>query len=219
MTESPVTRDGSPVEVYLNLEVEPEFTPVLTVLQPPGRVLDLGCGVGRLANVLAARGFEVTGVDDSPDMLTHLAPEVTGIEASLENLRLSTLFDHVIMASHLVNEADAATRSAFLRAATTHLAPGGRVYLGHYDAARMRGIDGGDGRSGRVVTRFDILGRDGDVFDGRATYRLGERSWTQEFTAELLDPDALRAVLAEAGLTVVDELSPTWTVARRADDA
>lgn len=216
MTESPVTRDGSPVNVYMNLDAEPEFTPILRRLEPPGRVLDMGCGVGRLANILATRGFDVTGVDDSVDMLARLAPEVTGIEASLETLNLSTVFDHVMMASHLINESDVETRSAFLSAAVRHLAPNGRVYLGHYDAARMRGIDSADGRSGAVTTRFEILKRDGDVFDGRATYRLGDRSWVQEFSAELLDPAALRSVLAEAGLAVVEELSPTWTVARRA---
>jgi 2-polyprenyl-6-hydroxyphenyl methylase/3-demethylubiquinone-9 3-methyltransferase len=33
------------------------------------RVLDVGCGAGFIANALAARGLEVTGVDASPDAL------------------------------------------------------------------------------------------------------------------------------------------------------
>ena len=35
---------------------------------PVRRVLDLGCGTGGHAVVLAARGFDVLGVDRSPDI-------------------------------------------------------------------------------------------------------------------------------------------------------
>src|SRR6185503_18482253 len=37
----------------------------------PCRVLDIGCGTGRHAFVLARRGYEVTGIDRSPFMLEH----------------------------------------------------------------------------------------------------------------------------------------------------
>src|SRR5260370_31267174 len=37
--------------------------------QPPGRLLDLGCGTGRLLVALAARGYRVVGVDLSGPML------------------------------------------------------------------------------------------------------------------------------------------------------
>jgi SAM-dependent methyltransferase len=36
---------------------------------PPGRVVDLGCGTGRLARVLVPMGFEYVGVDLSEEML------------------------------------------------------------------------------------------------------------------------------------------------------
>ena len=36
---------------------------------PQGRTLDVGCGVGRLAEAMADRGFVVTGYDISPGML------------------------------------------------------------------------------------------------------------------------------------------------------
>ncbi len=36
---------------------------------PRGRALDVGCGVGRLAEAMAERGFDVTGYDISPGML------------------------------------------------------------------------------------------------------------------------------------------------------
>ena len=42
-----------------------------TRLVPGSRVLDVGCGTGRYALVLAALGFEVVGVDESPEMIRH----------------------------------------------------------------------------------------------------------------------------------------------------
>lgn len=35
----------------------------------PGLVLDLGCGTGSITNILAKRGYDMIGVDLSPDML------------------------------------------------------------------------------------------------------------------------------------------------------
>lgn len=43
---------------------------------PGERVLDLGCGTGALAVLLARRGAEVTGIDISPPMLSQAARRV-----------------------------------------------------------------------------------------------------------------------------------------------
>ena len=40
---------------------------------PPGRLIDLGCGTGRLLLPLARRGFRVLGVDLSAEMLAWRA--------------------------------------------------------------------------------------------------------------------------------------------------
>jgi ubiquinone/menaquinone biosynthesis C-methylase UbiE len=42
---------------------------VLTHCRPPGALLDLGCGTGRLSLTLAAHGYRPVGVDLSPEML------------------------------------------------------------------------------------------------------------------------------------------------------
>lgn len=42
---------------------------------PPGRAVDLGCGVGRDALELLRRGWRVTGVDSEPEALARLAAE------------------------------------------------------------------------------------------------------------------------------------------------
>lgn len=56
---------------------------VLAWLDPrPGeRILDLGCGDGRLARVIKARGAEVTGIDISPEMVA--TARRNGVDARL----------------------------------------------------------------------------------------------------------------------------------------
>ena len=42
-----------------------------TGLRPPARVADVGCGTGISTRLVAARGFDVTGVDPNEAMLAH----------------------------------------------------------------------------------------------------------------------------------------------------
>lgn len=49
-------------------------------LTPGARLLDFGCGVGRLARPLARRGLRVTACDVSPRMLAHCAAYCAGLD-------------------------------------------------------------------------------------------------------------------------------------------
>jgi 2-polyprenyl-3-methyl-5-hydroxy-6-metoxy-1,4-benzoquinol methylase len=74
-----VARDGSPVEVYLRLPIGAVPAMLRTAMEAGATVLDLGCGVGRLARPLAALGHPVTGVDEWEAMLAR----ATGLEAAI----------------------------------------------------------------------------------------------------------------------------------------
>jgi SAM-dependent methyltransferase len=95
------------------------------------RVLDLGCGAGRLAIPLARRGKAVTGIDRSPAMLAYAATKagplsVTWVVGDFRRYDLGRKFDLIVACGHafqaLLSEADQLT---FLNCARNHLADGG----------------------------------------------------------------------------------------------
>ena len=206
------TPDGSPVAIYRALPAEPEFTPLLEHLPRCATVLDLGCGVGRLANVLAERGHHVTGVDESPAMLRHVHPAVEQVQARIEELRLGRRFDAVVLPSHLVNTPDGNVRRSLLGTAAAHVEPAGKVYIEHYDPARRDKLVDTDGEAGPVRTELRISEKDGDWFRADVTYRLRDQSWTQRFEAVILDDDALEQEIRTAGLEPTARLTSTWLV-------
>ncbi len=97
---------------------------------PGGRVLDLGCGTGRLALALADAGHAVTGVDPARASLDVArakpgAERVTWVEGTSRELP-DAAFDVALMTSHvaqfLLDDEDLAATLADLRRA---LVPGG----------------------------------------------------------------------------------------------
>lgn len=75
----------------------------LAALEPPGRVLDLPCGVGRHAAPLAERGFDVTAVDATERYLDAAREHVAGtdeavefVHADMREFRRQETFDAVV---------------------------------------------------------------------------------------------------------------------------
>src|SRR5688500_3804568 len=54
-------------------------------IRPGGSVLDLACGSGRHARLLARLGFEVDAVDRATELFADPPPGVTLLRADLEN--------------------------------------------------------------------------------------------------------------------------------------
>jgi SAM-dependent methyltransferase len=68
---------------------EAEATLKLLEVQPPARILDLCCGVGRHSLELAARGFAVTGVDRTAAYLERARHSAAGKNLAIEFVRAS----------------------------------------------------------------------------------------------------------------------------------
>ncbi|MGI8755214.1 MAG: class I SAM-dependent methyltransferase, partial [Acidimicrobiales bacterium] len=74
-------------------------------LAPGQRVLDAGCGTGRVAIELARRGFAVTGVDLDEPMLAEArrkAPDLHWVQADVSTMDLGEVFDAVVLAGNVM---------------------------------------------------------------------------------------------------------------------
>lgn len=99
-----------------------------------GEILDLGCGTGELTRMLAARGYDMTGVDASMDMLQKAIekqtdPPVLYLYQEMQELELDGCVDAVCCTCDCVNYVldPKELKEAFCRVAAC-LEPGG-VFL------------------------------------------------------------------------------------------
>lgn len=109
-----------------------------------GRVLDAGCGTGRVAVELVRRGHEVVGTDLDASMLAvarREAPHVAWVEADLADLTdvdLGDPFDLVVCAGNVVPLLADGTEPAAVAAMAAVLRPGGTLVCGFgLDAAHL----------------------------------------------------------------------------------
>ena len=86
-------------------DVHGEAAYVCGLLAPGGRVLDAGCGTGRVGVELARRGYDVVGVDSDASMLDvalQRAPELTWRLADLAALDDDSAFHLVVAAGNVM---------------------------------------------------------------------------------------------------------------------
>jgi SAM-dependent methyltransferase len=98
------------------------------------RVLDAGCGTGRVGGRLAAAGHEVVGVDLDPELIAEARtahPGAGWLVGDLAELDLApATFDVIVCAGNVMTFVAPATRPEILRRFRVHLAEGGRVVVG-----------------------------------------------------------------------------------------
>ncbi|MEV5736805.1 class I SAM-dependent methyltransferase [Streptomyces sp. NPDC052292] len=207
-----ITPDGCAVELYTRLPVGAEPDIIAGAVPAGAHILELGSGVGRMTHALLQRGFTVTAVDESAEMLAHVRGAHT-ICGPIEKLDLDEKFDVVMLASFLVHAGDIEVRRGLLRTCARHVAEGGCVLIQregedyHTDIPRER-VD----PSGFTVR----IASDEPVGDGvrsvRAEYVFPDAVWTQTFLSRPLTQEQFKQALAEAGLEVDACLTPdgTW---------
>jgi SAM-dependent methyltransferase len=116
------------------------------------RILDAGCGAGRVGAHLAGAGHDVVGVDLDPALIAaaradHPGPIWLVGDLSVLDLRAAGIpaefddgFDVVVCAGNVMAFLAPATRVEVLRRFRAHLAEGGRVVVG-YGAGRDYDFD------------------------------------------------------------------------------
>ncbi|MFY1599676.1 class I SAM-dependent DNA methyltransferase [Micromonospora sp. WMMD737] len=99
------------------------------------RVLDAGCGTGRVAIELAARGCSVVGLDADPSMLATArskAPELRWVEADLVDTgsNLDEVFDLIALPGNVMIFLQKGTEQAVVDQLAARLRPGGLLVAG-----------------------------------------------------------------------------------------
>ena len=199
-----------------------------------GRVIDIGCGTGRLCSQLAGDGYQVLGVDPQPTMLDIAAtqpnaPAVRWIQGTSDDLPTGWA-DLVIMTGHVaqyfLSDADWQHVLGEVRRA---LRPSG--YLAF--EVRNRGVEAWRtwttakpkaAARGTVDTTVRV---EGDLVTTHSDHWVqGGRHWTTTETLRFPSWSAMTAGLATAGLKIADSWgdfggsplspdSPEWIILAR----
>ena len=108
---------------------------LIDAIVPPGsRVLDAGCGPGRVGAELHARGHTVVGVDVDPVLIAAAEedhPGPTWVVADLADLHLGEdPFDAAVVAGNVMVFVAPGSEAAVLTRVAAHVKPDGAVVLG-----------------------------------------------------------------------------------------
>lgn len=139
----------------------------------PERVLDAGCGTGRVAIELANRGVDVVGFDLDGHMLDEAkskAPDMDWFEGDAATIDLTDggNYDVVVMAGNVMIFLEPGTEAAVVVNMARHVRPGGRFISGF--GLRQDHYDLGSFDAHATLAGFELEDRfstwDGDPFDG-----------------------------------------------------
>lgn len=193
----------------------------------PRSVLDLGCGTGNHDFLLARRGYQVTGLDQSPHMLSIARKKALRekvrprfVLAGMESFRLGRAFDAAICMfgpfGYLTRRSDAAR---CLRSVRSHLAPGGLFVFEYWQTAGVRPgtqswLEQRNGvrevlrlSEGTFDRRRSLLAIDFHflVLQGR---KVGDR-FTERHVIRTYTRPEMRSLLQESGFSRVGEFAGT----------
>ncbi|WP_406831185.1 class I SAM-dependent methyltransferase [Pedococcus sp. KACC 23699] len=124
------------------MDIHGEAAFVASLMAPPVRVLDAGCGTGRVATQLTALGYHCVGVDADAEMVDvarRRDPATTWVRQDLSRLQLrSQAFEVVVMAGNVVPLLAPGTLLDAIERVTAHLQPCGVLVAGFgLDAAHL----------------------------------------------------------------------------------
>ena len=116
----------------------------------PRTVVDLACGTGSVTEILARKGYQVTGVDMSEEMLTEAMAKVMDMEKpplflrqKLQNLHLSVAVDMAVCAlDSLDYVTDPDDCAEAIRRTYKALNPGGIFIFDVNTPEKLRAMDG-----------------------------------------------------------------------------
>jgi SAM-dependent methyltransferase len=198
-------------------------------LEPGMRVLDVPCGTGRVGKRLAARGYEVVGVDITERFLEEArAAGLTVERGDMRELRFEGEFDAVVCMWGSFGYFDDAGNLAQARAAARALKPGGGYLIDTHAAEsiypRFQERDWFEVEGTTVVMETSLAVGEGRI-ETEWTFLRGDERYTERSSIRLYSLHELTDLLQEAGFSSFeardDALEPfelgsrrLWLVAR-----
>ena len=173
------SRDGElyPAEVHI---IESHFPP------PGTRVLDIGCGAGRTTAALARRGYRMTAIDYSPEMVA--ATRARALDAEVLQMDAATLafsdksFDAALFS---FNGIDCIFPSALRRQALSEMhrvvRPGGVLYFSSHNWLGALGRAGGGGLAAEWRRKMHFV-----LAQRRQTFGAGYGVYPDDFGEQIL---------------------------------
>ena len=167
-------------------------------VKPGMACVDLGCGGGRLALLLAKQGATVIGVDVSDAMVQRMTTQaqseglnnVTGMVVPIERLSLPEASVDVVITNYALHHLLDADKSKVVRAAYGWLRPGGQLVIS--DMMLGRGATTQDRQV--IASKIKIMAKKGlpgywRILKnaGRYLFRIHERPITPEAWSRLLE--------------------------------
>ncbi len=119
-------------ENTLKLQPEVKAKAFLSYLAPESKILDLGCGPGRDSKFFVDKGYEVIGVDISPQMIAiarNSVPQANFLVSDIESLKLNDESIDAIWASASLLHVSKKAMSGVLENLYRTLKPEGIFYV------------------------------------------------------------------------------------------
>ncbi len=190
---------------------ELEFISSALHLREGSKVLDLGCGHGRIANGLALRGVAVTGIDLVPMFIekarfgaAELGVTAEFIVDDMRALDRESEFDAVLLWHYAFGYHSDADNRIIMQAVVRALKPGGRLLLDQYNISALA----------RAGDTYSVLDLGDDLVLQRPLWVIEQSRWGAEriivrggvirrakFMCRCYSPIELRTMAALAGLS------------------
>lgn len=125
---------SNPLDLYAKIEpmigfyeaYEHLYEQYLLTISPlsPQKILDVGCGNGRLLELLGKSGWDAVGIDLSSGMVEKSRSR--GVDAHCQNLNgMDDTYDMILSVADVLNYMDNDQLTDFLQEVNDHLIPGG----------------------------------------------------------------------------------------------
>ncbi|WP_213001973.1 class I SAM-dependent DNA methyltransferase [Winogradskya consettensis] len=195
-------------DLIINDSVKPWCDAVDAQLAHASSILDAGCGTGRHAAEMIARGHRVELADAAPRLLAQAAARCPSARTQMIDLCMLPASDYdAVMCRGVLNDMISdGERAAAIAALARSLRPGGKLFLDVREAGASR-----ERADGKPRTRAGFTSRttwDNGLLRVRETYAMGGdvteyhftmRPWTVESLTGLLRDNGLRDVAVGGG--------------------